>query len=116
MSLNILKKNIVIKVMNKGIIFFIILLVLPFNSNSNENFNLKFHRLNIHSMSGENLNKIGTIRGNVEEYPYGINYYANVKDGKYLIPITWMKGKFKSKSKAINWIETQVKLFSLRDN
>jgi len=42
--------------------------------------------------------------------------FANVKDGKYLIPITWLNGKFKSKSKAKKWIETQVKLLSLRDN
>ena len=34
--------------------------------------------------------------------------FANVKDGKYLIPITWLNGKFKSKSKAKKWIETQL--------
>jgi hypothetical protein len=42
--------------------------------------------------------------------------FAYVEDGKYLIPITWLNGKFKSKSKALKWIETQVKLLSLRDN
>ena len=68
--------------MNKNIIYFIILLILPFNSNSNENFNLKFHGLNIHSMSDKHLNKIGTMRGNVDSYPYGFNYYSNIKDGK----------------------------------
>lgn len=64
----------------------------------------------------------GEIMLNIKEYGVKKTWdkkwetFANVKDGKYLIPITWMKGKFKSKSKAINWIETQVKLFSLRDN
>ena len=42
--------------------------------------------------------------------------FALVKDGKYLIPITWLNGTFKTKSKAKKWIETQVKLLSLRDN
>ena len=28
--------------------------------------------------------------------------FANVQDGKYLTPITWLREQFKSKSKAIN--------------
>ena len=46
-----------------------------------EYFSIKFHKLKINSITEGQFNKIGTIRGKAREYPYGFNYYANVKEG-----------------------------------
>lgn len=48
---------------------------------------LKFHKLNISSYINEKPIKIGKIRGNVDSYPYGFDYYANFKDGKIAVLI-----------------------------
>jgi hypothetical protein len=49
-----------------------------------ENISFKFHKLNVKSISQNYLEKIITIRGKVEEYPYGFNYYINYKDEKVI--------------------------------
>mgnify|MGYP001464830171 CR=1 FL=1 len=46
-----------------------------------EYFSIKFQKLKINSITEGQFNKIGTIRGKAREYPYGFNYYANVKEG-----------------------------------
>ena len=47
-----------------------------------EDHNFKFHKLNINSYNKTDLSKIGKIRGKIEEYPYGFDYYGIFNDGK----------------------------------
>ena len=57
----------------------IISLIFISTSNSKESYSFKFHKLKVDSFSGNDLNRIGSVRGAVEEYPYGFNYYLQSK-------------------------------------
>ena len=65
----------------KIIKYLIVLNLLSNICNANEEF-FKFHKLKIKSFSEKNLEKIGFIKGNIEEYPYGFTYYANTSDNE----------------------------------
>jgi len=39
--------------------------------------------------------------------------FANVQDGKYLTPITWLREQFKNKSNAIKWLKVELKLLGV---
>jgi hypothetical protein len=65
----------------KIIKYLIVLNLLSNICNANEEF-FKFHKLKIKSFSGKNLEKIGFIKGNIEEYPYGFTYYSKTSDNE----------------------------------
>ena len=65
-------------------IFLKILFIYTFfltNLSANDNLLKKFHKLKIYSLDNNKLIKIGSVRGKVEEYPWGFNYYLNSKNG-----------------------------------
>ena len=68
-------------------IFFksVFIFVLFFSySLASENFFLKFHKLKINSYTEKTPIQSGKIRGNVDSYPYGFNYYVSSNDGKII--------------------------------
>ena len=71
----------IIKIFTKSA--FILLLFCSY-SLASENFLLKFHKLKIKSYIGKNPIESARIRGNVDSFPYGFNYYVSSNDGKIL--------------------------------
>ena len=82
--------------MLKKIFFKSVFTLLIFFSFSlaSENFFLKFHKLKINSYTEKTPIQSGKIRGNVDSYPYGFNYYVSSNDGK--IPMSEMFPCFES--------------------
>lgn len=95
------------KFLKIGIIFFITSLNFVY---SDENFTIKHHKLKISSLSGNNLNKIGIIKGNIEEYPYGISYYLHTEDNKIseLIETFYFENYGDHVSRFNNWARSVV--------
>lgn len=64
--------------------YFIFFYLYLFSNSFAEDFNLKFHKLNINSYTEKHPLQIGKIRGNIggEPYPYGFNYYGVFENGK----------------------------------
>lgn len=62
--------------------FFILFFFYLFSYSFAEDYNFKFHKLKINSYNKSNLPKIGKIRGKIEEYPYGFDYYGIFENGK----------------------------------
>ena len=63
--------------------FFILILIYTY-SLASENYFYKFHKLKIKSYTEKTPIETGKIRGNVDSYPYGFNYYVSSDDGKIL--------------------------------
>lgn len=68
----------------KTFTFIILFFFYLFSHSFAENYNLKFHKLNINSYTEKNPVISGKIRGNVDSFPYGFNYYVSSNDGKIL--------------------------------
>tara|TARA_B100000035_G_C20917334_1_gene516848 strand:- start:143 stop:859 length:717 start_codon:yes stop_codon:yes gene_type:complete len=69
----------------KIFIKFFLILVLVYNySFASQKFFHKFHKLKINSYTEKTPIKSGIIRGNVDSYPFGFDYYVSSKDGKIL--------------------------------
>jgi len=64
--------------------FYIFLFVnfLILSSYASEYNSIKHQKLKINTISGETLDKIGMIRGNVDSYPYGFRYFLRTHEGK----------------------------------
>ena len=67
------------KILSKSL--FILVLIHSY-SLASENFFHKFHKLKINSYTEETPIKVGRIRGNVDSYPYGFDYYVSSNNGK----------------------------------
>ena len=68
-----------------GFIFIIFIFSFVFNKSfASDNSFLKFHKLNLKTYTFAETNplRIGKKRGNVEEYPFGFDYYGSFKNGK----------------------------------
>ena len=66
-------------------IFTIFIFLFVFNKSfALDNSFLKFHKLNLktYTFAETNPSKIGKKRGNVEEYPFGFDYYGTFNNGK----------------------------------
>ena len=64
--------------------FFLIIFLYfyPFSNAFAEGYFIKFHKLKINSYTEKTPIKSGKIRGNVDSYPYGFDYYVSSNDGK----------------------------------
>ena len=91
----------------KTIVIFIFFMSSSF---ANENYEFKFHKLKVKKHSQDRIEKIGIIRGNVEEYPYGFNYYADIKEDKLieLIETFYFENYGDHMSRFNNWARNVV--------
>ena len=71
---------------------------------------IKHHKLKISSLSENDLDKIGIIRGNIEEYPYGMTYYLSKKNNKIseLVETFYFENYGDHVSRFNNWARSVV--------
>ena len=76
--------NFKMRLLNKNEIIIILFccFFMSIKSVAADNYFVKFHKLKINSYNDTIPSKIAKSRGNIEEYPYGFDYYGSFNNGK----------------------------------